>query len=66
VVLNNEPQGGLAMRRPAEVPIARGSDSPYRDQRWRGTQSYDPWQYGRYYYQRQNGPYYYQRQQGWW
>jgi hypothetical protein len=67
VVLNNQPQGGLAMRRPAEVPVARGWDSPYGDPRWRGAQSYDPRQYGGYYYyQRQNGPYYYQRQQDWW
>jgi hypothetical protein len=66
VVLNNQPQGGLAMRRPAEVPVARGWDSTYGDPRWRGTQFYDPPQYGRYYYQRQNGPHYYQRQQGWW
>jgi lipoprotein-anchoring transpeptidase ErfK/SrfK len=66
VVLSNQPQGGLAMRRPpAEVPVARGWDSPYGDSRWRGAQFYDPPQYGRS-YQRQNGPYYYQRQQGWW
>jgi L,D-transpeptidase catalytic domain len=66
VVLNNQPQGGLAMRRPAEVPVARGWDAPYGDPRWPGAQSYDPRHYGGYYYQRQNGPYYYQRQQGWW
>jgi lipoprotein-anchoring transpeptidase ErfK/SrfK len=75
VVLNNQPQGGLAMRRPAavpvahrpaEVPVARGFDSPYGDPHWRGAQSYDPWQYGRYYYQRQNGPSYYQQQHGRW
>ncbi len=68
VVLNNQPQGGLAMRRPAEVPVARSDSwnddffafnrrrdwgSPYGDPRWRGGQSYD---------QRQNGQYYYQRQ----
>jgi hypothetical protein len=64
VVLNNQPQGGLAMRRPAEVPVARGWDSPFGDLRWRGAQFYDP-QYSRY-YQRQNGSYYYQRKQGWW
>ncbi len=72
VVLNNQPQGGLAMRRPAEVPVASGdtwnggffgfnrrSDwgSPYGDPRWRGGQSYDP---------RQSGQSYYQRRQGWW
>jgi hypothetical protein len=71
VVPNNQPQGGLAMRRPAGVPVARSdteSDdffsfnlrrdwaSPYGDPRWRGGQSYDP---------RQNGQSYYQRQQGW-
>jgi hypothetical protein len=67
VVLNNQPQGGLKMRRPAEVPVARGWDSPFGEPRWRGAQSYDPRQYGGYYYyQRQNGPYYYRRQQGWW
>jgi hypothetical protein len=65
VVLNDQPQGGLAMRRPA-APVARGFDSPYGDPHWRGAQSYDPWQWGRYYYQRQNGPYHYQRQKGWW
>jgi hypothetical protein len=64
VVLNNQPQGGLAMRRPAEVPVARGWDSPFGDARWRGPQFFDP-QYSRS-YQRQNGPYYYQRKQGWW
>jgi lipoprotein-anchoring transpeptidase ErfK/SrfK len=63
VVLNNQPQGGLAMRRPAAIPVARGWDSPYGDPRW-GAQSYDPRQYGGSYYQRQNGPYYYRR--GWW
>jgi lipoprotein-anchoring transpeptidase ErfK/SrfK len=67
VVLNNQPQGGLAMRRPAETPVARGWDSPYGDPRWRGAQFYDPWQYSRSYYQRQNSPTYYQRQKGgWW
>jgi hypothetical protein len=64
VVLNNQPQGGLAMRRPAEVPVARAWVSPYGDPRGRGAQPYDP-QYSRY-YQRQNDPYYYQRRQGWW
>jgi len=66
VVLNNQPQGGLAMRRPAEVPVARGWDSPYGDARWGGAPSYDPRQYGGYYYQRQNGSHSYQRQPGWW
>jgi hypothetical protein len=80
VVLNNQPQGGLAMRRPTEVPVAssdawnddffgfnrrRDWDSQYGDAR-RGGQSYDQRQGGQYYYQRQNGRYYYQRQQGWW
>jgi hypothetical protein len=66
VVLNNQPQGGLAMRRtPAEVPVARGFDPPYGDPRWRGAQPYGPWQYGPSYYQRPNGSYYYQRQPGW-
>jgi hypothetical protein len=72
VVLNDQPQGGLAMRRPA--PVARNSDS-YGDPYWRGAQYYDPQPYGRSYYQRQTGPnyyqrqtgpYYYQRQPGWW
>jgi lipoprotein-anchoring transpeptidase ErfK/SrfK len=66
VVLNDQPQGGLAMRRPTEVPVARSSDSPSGGQRWRGAQFYDPQQYGRYYYQRQSSPFYYQRQPGWW
>jgi hypothetical protein len=56
VVLNNQPQGGLAMRRQAEVSIAR---------RERGGPYYDPRQTGQY-YPWQNGQYYYQRQQGWW
>ena len=56
VVLNNQPQGGLAMRR-QQVSVAR-SDS--------GGQSYNPRQGGQYYYPWQNGRYYYQRQQGWW
>jgi hypothetical protein len=69
VVLNNQPQGGLAMRRRPAVPVARverGWDSPYGDPRWRGAQSYDPTQYGRSYYPRQTDPYNYQRRQGWW
>jgi hypothetical protein len=68
VVLNNQPQGGLAMRRTVArsdtwnndfIGFNRGRDrySPYGDPRWRGGQFYDP---------RQNGQYYYQRQQGWW
>ncbi len=82
VVLNDQPQGGLAMRRPAEVPVARNYETP-GDQRWRGGQfwgpqpygqPYDQQQYGRpyqqqngrSYYPQQNGQYYYQRQQGWW
>jgi hypothetical protein len=80
VVLNNQPQGGLAMRRRTEVSVARSDtsnddffgfnrrrdwESPYGDPRWRGS-PYDPRQNGRSYYQRQNGQYYYQRQQGWW
>jgi hypothetical protein len=56
VVLNDQPHGGLAMRRrPAEVPVARGYDQPYGDPRWRGAQSYGPWPYGGSYYQRQRG-----------
>jgi hypothetical protein len=78
VVLNNQPQGGLAMRRPAEVPVARGdtwNDDFFGANRqrdwnssyggWRGGQSYDPRQDGQYYYQRQNSQSY-QRQRGWW
>jgi hypothetical protein len=67
VVLNNQPQGGLAMRRTVArsdtwnddfVGFNRRRDwySPYGDPRWRGGPFYDP---------RQNGQYYYQRQQGW-
>jgi L,D-transpeptidase catalytic domain len=68
VVLNNQPQGGLAMRRTVArsdtgnegfFGFNRGRDlySPYGDLRWPGGQFYDP---------RPNGPYRYQRQQGWW
>jgi hypothetical protein len=65
-VLNNQPQGGLAMRRHAEVAVARRErGGPSYDPRQNG-QSYNPWQSGQYYYQRQNGQYYSQRQQGWW
>ena len=79
VVLNNQPQGGLAMRRPPKTPlrvvthrtttssasIADATGTPHMvDPRWRAY--YDPRQNGRSYYQRQNGQYYYQRQQGWW
>jgi L,D-transpeptidase catalytic domain len=60
VALNNQPQGGLAMRRaPADVRVARGNawdDAGFT--RWRG---------GPYYDQRQGGSqYYYPRRQGWW
>ena len=70
VVLNNQPQGGLAMRRPGEVPIARGDtwnddvigfdrrrdwSSPYGDPRWRGGQSYGARQNGQFDYDRQQG-----------
>ncbi len=63
VVLNNQPQGGLAMRRPADARVAlrnargddgfgsifqRNWDSPYGNSRRRG------------------GQYYYLGQQGWW
>ena len=65
VALNNQPQGGPAMRKPAPTPVARNYNSPYGDPRYgdprgRGAQSYDPRQYGGYYNN------YYQRQQGWW
>jgi hypothetical protein len=63
VVLNNQPQGGLAMHRPAQVSVAR-TDSPYGDPRWRGGQYYDPRQSGQYYDPRQSGQYYDPRQSG--
>ena len=75
VVLNNQPQGGLAMRRHVEVSVARRErGGPSYDPRqngqsyypWQNGQSYYPWQNGQYYYPRQNGQYYSQRQQGWW
>jgi len=75
VVLNNQPQGGLAMRRPAEVPVARSDgwngdffgfnrqrdwSSAYGDPR-----SSDPrWRGGQYDYQRQNSQYDSRRQNG--
>jgi lipoprotein-anchoring transpeptidase ErfK/SrfK len=59
VALNNQPQGGLAMRRtPADARVARGNgwdDAGFT--RWRG---------GQYYDQRQGGQYYDRRRQGWW
>jgi hypothetical protein len=58
VVLNDQPQGGLAVRR---VPVARSDtwDDGYNP--WRGGQSYYSRQSGQPYYQRP----YYQRQPGW-
>jgi hypothetical protein len=73
VVLNNQPQGGLAMRRHTEVSVARRErGGPSYDPRqngqsyypWQNGQSYYPWQNGQSYYQRQNGQSYYQRQNG--
>jgi hypothetical protein len=68
VALNNQPQGGLAMRRtPAVARVARGNgwdDDGFT--RWRGGQYYDQRQGGQYYGQRQGSQYYYQRRQGWW
>jgi hypothetical protein len=63
-VLNNQPQGGLAMRR-QQVSVAR-SDSGSQSYNPRQSSQYYPWQNGQYYYPWQNGRYYYQRQQGWW
>jgi lipoprotein-anchoring transpeptidase ErfK/SrfK len=67
VVLNDQPQGGLAMRRrPADVRTARRNDGGFGWRGWgfpfdntgrRGGQHYDP---------RQNGQNYYQWQQRWW
>src|SRR5262249_45549082 len=53
VALNNQPQGGLAMRRaPTNVRFARGNGWAYGGfTRWRGGQYYDQ--------------FYYQRRQGW-
>ena len=73
VVLNNQPQGGLAMRRHVEVSVARRErGGPSYDPRQNGQsydprqhgQSYNPWQSGQSYYPWQNGQYYYQRQNG--
>jgi hypothetical protein len=67
VALNNQPQGGLAMRRtPADARVARGNgwdDAGFT--RWRGGQYYDQRQGGQY-DQRQGGQYYDRRRQGWW
>ncbi len=55
VALNNQPQGGLAMRkRPAETRVARDNGQDNRS-------GFSPWRSGQDYYQ-----YYYQRQQRWW
>jgi hypothetical protein len=65
VVLNNQPQGGLAMRR-QQVSVARSDSGGQSYNPRQSGQYYYPWQNGRYYYPWQNGRYYYQRQQGWW
>jgi L,D-transpeptidase-like protein len=75
VVLNNQPQGGLAMRRPAEVPVARSdtwsgdSFDANRRRDWDSahgsSRTGDPrWRGGPSYDPRQNGQPDYQRQQG--
>jgi hypothetical protein len=81
VVLNNQPQGGLAMRRrpksllrvvtprttTSSASIADATGTPHMAIRAGAVGPYyDPRQNGQSYYQRQNGQYYYQRQQGWW
>ena len=77
VVLNNQPQGGLAMRRPAEVPVARsdgwnGDFFGFNRQRDWGSAYSDPrssdprWRGGQSYDPRQSGQYDYRRQQGGW
>jgi len=64
-VLNNQPQGGLAMRR-QQVSVARSDSGGQSYNPRQGGQYYYPWQNGQYYYPWQSGRYYYQRQQGWW
>jgi hypothetical protein len=63
VVLNNQPQGGLAMRRPAEVPVVRSNtsnDNFFGFNRRRDPRSGDPRQRDG----QSNGQYDDQRQQG--
>jgi len=76
VVLNNQPQGGLAMRaHPTDVVARRNSrdDNNFGSGGWRGWGS--PYGYGRqdgygrqgggnYYYQQPQG--YYSQPQSWW
>src|SRR5262249_16586366 len=81
VVLNNQPQGGIANR--PRTPVVRvaspdfwggffgwnhqsGGDAQYGNAPRRGSPSYDQRQNGWSYGQRQDGRYYYQRQQGSW
>jgi len=77
VVLNDQPQGGLAMRK-APSPVREAwSDDGYQSNRrtdfdprygysQRTVQPYGQPQDGQYHYQPQNTQYYYQRQQGSW
>jgi hypothetical protein len=64
VVLNNQPQGGLAMRqRPSDVVARRNPRNedgfgPDRAFGWNSPYGYAPWRSGVYDYQRQLG--------GWW
>ena len=67
VVLNDQPQGGLAMRRrPADVRTARRNDGGFGWRGWGSPFDNTDRRSGQYYDPRQNGQNYYQWQQRWW
>jgi hypothetical protein len=67
VVLNDQPQGGLAMRkRPAEVRTVRRDDGGFGWRGWGSPFDNTARRSGQYYDPRQNGQNYYQGQQRWW
>jgi hypothetical protein len=67
VVLNDQPQGGLAMRRrPADVRTARRNDGGFGWRGWGFPFDNTDRRSGQYYDPRQNGQNNYQWQQRWW
>ena len=64
VALHNQPQGGLAMRRPPpEVRVARGNPGgDFGFMRWFGGQSSDPRQGSQSFFQQQGSQSYFQQQ----
>jgi hypothetical protein len=67
VVLNDQPQGGLAMRRrPADVRTARRNDDGFGWRGWGSPFDNTGRRSGQYYDPRQNGQNYNQWQQRWW